>query len=97
MLALFEKHIGEFSGKKILLPSSGDNHAAFAFALMGAKVTSADISERQLENAGIISDKWGLDIEYICDNTMYLSKIKEACPGDGSGGTVDILCDMHLI
>lgn len=24
---------------------------AFAFALMGAKVTSADISERQLENA----------------------------------------------
>ena len=23
--------------------------------------------------------------------------IAEACPGDGSGGTVDILCDMRLI
>ena len=78
MLSLIKKHVGDFSGKKILLPSSGDNHAAFAFALMGAKVTSADISERQLENAKEISDSWGLDIEYICDNTMYLSKIADA-------------------
>ena len=46
-----KKYIGNFTGKRILLPSSGDNHAAFAFALMGAKVTSADISERQLESA----------------------------------------------
>lgn len=78
MLALLKKYVGSFKGKKILLPSSGDNHAAFAFALMGAQVTSADISERQLENAKTISDRWGLDIEYICDNTMYLSKIKDA-------------------
>ena len=78
MMALLEKHVGDFTGKKILLPSSGDNHAAFALALMGAHVTSLDISERQLENARTISDDWGLDIEYICDNTMYLSKIKDA-------------------
>lgn len=78
MIALLEKHINVFAGKKILLPSSGDNHAAFAFALMGADVTSLDISERQLENAKNISDEWGLDIEYICDNTMYLSKISDA-------------------
>ena len=78
MFALIEKYMGTFAGRRILLPSSGDNHAAFAFALMGAKVTSADISERQLENAKIISDKWGLSIEYICDNTMYLSKIEDA-------------------
>ena len=78
MIALLEKHINGFAGKNILLPSSGDNHAAFAFALMGAQVTSLDISERQLENARAISDKWGLDIEYICDNTMFLSMIKDA-------------------
>ncbi|MBQ5316456.1 MAG: class I SAM-dependent methyltransferase [Oscillospiraceae bacterium] len=78
MLSLLKKHMGSFAGKKILLPSSGDNHAAFAFALMGAKVTSADISERQLENAKVISDGWGLDIEYVCDNTMYLSQTKDA-------------------
>ena len=78
MLSLMKKYIGNFTGKRILLPSSGDNHAAFAFALMGAKVTSADISERQLENAKSISDSWGLNIEYVCDNTVYLSKIDAA-------------------
>lgn len=67
-----------FAGKKILLPSSGDNHAALAFALFGAKVTSADISERQLENAKVIADQWGLDIEFVCDNTMELSQIKDS-------------------
>ena len=75
VLELMKKHIGDFGGRKVLLPSSGDNHAAFAFSFMGARVTSADISERQLENAKAISDRWGLEIEYICDNTMYLSKI----------------------
>lgn len=78
MLAMLKKYIGDPAGKKILLPSSGDNHAAFALALMGAKVTSADISERQLENAKLISDRWGLDIEYVCDNTLSLSKIEDA-------------------
>ncbi len=73
VLELMAKYIGDFRGKKILLPSSGDNHAAFAFALMGAEVTSADISERQLENARQISDAWNLDITYVCDDTMYLS------------------------
>ena len=67
--ALINKYFPDLKGKKILLPSSGDNHAAFAFALLGADVTSADISERQLENAAIIADKWKLDIEFICDNT----------------------------
>ena len=73
---LIKKYMGEVSGKYILLPSAGDNHAAFAFAIMGAKVTSADISERQLENAKTISDRIGLDIEFVCDNTMELEHIK---------------------
>ncbi len=77
VLELMEKHVGDFKDKKILLPSSGDNHTAFAFAFMGADVTSADISERQLENAKAISDQWSLDMEYICDNTMYLSEIED--------------------
>ena len=48
---LVRKYVPDLHGKKVLLPSSGDNHAAFAFALLGAEVTSADISERQLEHA----------------------------------------------
>lgn len=74
--ALLKKYLLDIKGKKILLPSSGDNHAAFAFALMGAEVTSADISERQLENAAEIAERLHLDIEFICDNTMELSNIK---------------------
>ena len=74
---LLKKYLPDIKGKKILLPSSGDNHAAFAFALMGAEVTSADISERQLENAAVIAERLQLSIEFICDNTMELSNIKD--------------------
>lgn len=73
---LISKYIPDLRGKKILLPSSGDNHAAFAFALLGAKVTSADISERQLENASAIAERLKLTIDFVCDNTMELSHIE---------------------
>ena len=75
--SLVKKYLPDIKGKKILLQSSGDNHAAFAFALMGAQVTSADISERQLENAAVIAEKLKLGIEFICDNTMELSNISD--------------------
>jgi len=42
VFSLISKYIPDLKDKKILLPSSGDNHAAFAFALLGASVTSAD-------------------------------------------------------
>ena len=41
---LIRRDLPDLKGKHILLPSSGDNHAAFALAMMGAQVTSADIS-----------------------------------------------------
>lgn len=75
--SLIKKYISDLCGKKILLPSSGDNHAVFAFALMGADVTSADISERQLENAAVIADRLKLSIRFICENTMQLSEIED--------------------
>ena len=74
---LIRKYLPEIKDRHILLPSSGDNHAAFALAMMGARVTSADISERQLENAAVIAEKLGLDIEFICDDTMRLSHISD--------------------
>ena len=75
---LITKYLPDIKGKRLLLPSSGDNHAAFAFALMGAKVTSADISERQLENASKIADELGLDIVFVCEDTMKLSNISDS-------------------
>ena len=74
---LIRKYLPEMKGRRVLLPSSGDNHAAFALALTGARVTSADISERQLENAAAIAEQLGLDIEFICDDTMKLSRIPD--------------------
>ncbi|MDF2725785.1 MAG: Methyltransferase type 11 [Paenibacillus sp.] len=63
-------------GKRICVPSSGDNHAVFAFHLMGADVTSVDLSERQLEHAAAIARKHGWDISFVCDDTMGLKYIQ---------------------
>jgi len=70
------RYFVDLKNKKVLVPSSGDNHAVYAFCLMGAHVTSCDISEMQIVNSKRISDKYGWDITYICDDTMGLSKVK---------------------
>ena len=74
---LIRRYIPDMEGRRVLLPSSGDNHAAFALATAGARVTSADISERQLEHASAIAERLGLDIEFVCDDTMKLSRIRD--------------------
>jgi len=74
---LIKKYLGDIRGKKVLVPSSGDNVGVFGFHLLGAEVTSCDISENQLKNAKIIADKYNLNnIEYICQDSMKLDKIK---------------------
>ena len=45
--------------------------------MIGARVTSADISERQLENAAVIAEQLRLDIDFVCDDTMKLSRISD--------------------
>jgi len=75
---MIAKHFPNLKGKKVLVPSSGDNMAVFAFSLLGADVTSLDIAERQLFNAKQISDMYGFEnIEYIVDDSMYLNNIKD--------------------
>jgi len=74
---LIKKYIGDLHGKKVCVPSSGDNRAVFGFHLLGAKVTSCDISENQLENAKVLADKYNWDIEFICQDSMKLDKIKD--------------------
>lgn len=74
---LIRKYVPDLRDKNVLLPSSGDNHAAFAFAWMGARVTSSDISERQLEHAQEIAQKLHLNIRFICDDTMRLAHIED--------------------
>lgn len=83
--ALIRKYLPDLKGKRILVPSSGDNHAAFAFALLGARVTSSDISERQIENAAEVAERLELDIEFVCDDTMKLSNIPNRAYDLGNG------------
>jgi len=75
---LIKKYIGDLHGKKVCVPSSGDNIAAFGFHLLGAKVTSCDIAENQLKNAKILADKYNFkNIEFVCQDSMKLDKIKD--------------------
>jgi len=73
--SMLKEYLGDFKDKKILVPSSGDNHAVFAFCLLGAQVTSTDISERQIENAKFIADKQNWQIQFSLDNTMTLENV----------------------
>ena len=55
--------------KRVCVPSSGDNLAAFAFFLLGADVTSCDLAERQLENARQIAAEQGWRLRFcVCDS-----------------------------
>jgi SAM-dependent methyltransferase len=62
-------------GKRVCVPSSGDNHAVFAFARLGARVTSCDISEKQLANAETVAKRCGLDIDFVKADTMTLENV----------------------
>ncbi|MCL1787883.1 MAG: class I SAM-dependent methyltransferase [Defluviitaleaceae bacterium] len=74
---LLQKYLGDMRGKKVLVPSSGDNVAAFGFHLLGANVTSCDLSENQLQNAESIAKANGWDITFITQDTMTLDGIPD--------------------
>ena len=76
---LINNYIPDLCGKRICVPSSGDNKAVFAFAMLGAQVVSCDISENQLANAERVAKQYGWDrsIEFICADTMILDEISD--------------------
>jgi SAM-dependent methyltransferase len=65
-------------GSRVCVLASGDNHAVFAFHAMGALVTSVDISERQIENARMVAENHGWEIEFICSDITRLEGIGNA-------------------
>lgn len=72
-----QKYMGELKGKKVCVPSSGDQYAVFAFALMGAEVTSCDISGEQLLAGEKMAQKLGLKIRFVQADTMRLDGIED--------------------
>lgn len=67
----------EISGKKVCVLGSGDNQAVFALAGMGAKVTSVDISEKQLEFAARRAEILGFDIEFVQSDVTDLKAFSD--------------------
>jgi SAM-dependent methyltransferase len=77
LFPLIQKYIGNLHGKKVCVPSSGDNVAVFGFYLFGAKVTSCDFAENQIKYAKMFADEHNWDIEFICQDSMKLDKVED--------------------
>mgnify|MGYP003383384371 CR=1 FL=1 len=73
VLACICGYVGDLHGKQVCVIGSGDNYAAFALAGMGARVTSTDISGRQLEVARRRAEALGLELEFVrADATLQM-------------------------
>jgi ubiquinone/menaquinone biosynthesis C-methylase UbiE len=59
------EYLREVAGQEVCVLGSGDNLVVFALAGMGARVTSVDISQKQLEIAAGRAAELGLDISFI--------------------------------
>lgn len=70
--------IGDADGRHVCVLGSGDNLAVFAFAGMGARVTSVDISVEQLAVAHRRARELGLTIEFVESDVSDLGCLKDA-------------------
>lgn len=75
--ALIREAFPSLQGKRVCVPSSGDNHAVYAFHLLGAQVTSCDISEKQIASSAAIASKHGWEIEFLVEDTMRLGSVAD--------------------
>lgn len=71
-------YLRDIAGKDVCVLGSGDNQVAFALAGLGAKVTSVDISQRQLDVAAGRARELNLAMSFLRADVTDLSAI-----GDG--------------
>ncbi len=74
-LEMMLQYVGDLSGKRICVIGSGDNYASFAFAGLGANVTSVDISEKQLSIAEKRAQILDLQINFVCADAANLEAL----------------------
>ena len=67
--------LGDVAGKDVCVLGSGDNLAVFALAGMGARLTSVDISQAQLDAAASRAGEIGLDIVFLCADAINLREL----------------------
>ena len=86
------KYLGDVSGRSVCVLGSGDNLVAFALAAAGARVTSVDISQTQLDIAAGRADELGLSIRFLRADVTDLGELGELCgPRGQSEGGFDIV------
>jgi len=78
---------GNLEGKEVCVIGSGDNYAAFALAGLGARVTSTDISQRQLDIAQERARQLNLDIHFIQADAAELASLPD--------NTFDLVCSTN--
>lgn len=70
--------LGALQGRDACVIGSGDNYAAFALAGCGARVTSVDISQEQLDVAADRASELGLDITFVRADASDMAAIEPA-------------------
>ncbi len=79
--------VGELEGKDICVIGSGDNYAAFALAGMGARVTSTDIAQGQLDVARDRAAQLGLEVDFVQADAADLDPLPNAA--------FDLICSTN--
>lgn len=69
--------LNDVAGKRVAVLGSGDNQAVFALAGLGARVTSVDISERQLDVARNRAAVLGVQAEFLCADVVDLAGMSD--------------------
>jgi len=72
------KWLNNVAGRNIAVLGSGDNQVVFALSGLQAKVTSVDISERQLDVAPQRAIKLGLEVHFLRADVLDLSSLQGA-------------------
>ncbi|MBV8088803.1 MAG: class I SAM-dependent methyltransferase [Alphaproteobacteria bacterium] len=72
------KWLNDVAGKSVAVLGSGDNQAVFALVGLGAKVTSVDISEQQIEIARNRAAVLGLSVDFLRADVVDLGELGDA-------------------
>ena len=72
------KWLAYSAGKTVAVLGSGDQQAVFALSGLGAKVTSVDISEQQIEVGRRRAAALGLPVEFVRADVVELSSLGDA-------------------
>ena len=71
------EHLGDVSGKDVIVLGSGDNLVVFTLGAMGARVTSLDISQKQLDTAAERATELGLEVTFVRADVVDLSSLRD--------------------